>query len=126
MSEAVAALVVKGRRSPHAARRLHADEDYDFAVSRAYYAMFYLAQALLASEQAAFSKHTAVLAEFNRRYVATGRLDRRHYAALRDAFNARNVADYQPLPPPSAEQAQAMLEAADQFIDAVSRLLPPA
>jgi uncharacterized protein (UPF0332 family) len=40
-------LLVKARRSVVAAERLLASSDNDFAVSRAYYAMFYAARALL-------------------------------------------------------------------------------
>lgn len=125
MTEDVAALVKKARRSLVAAWQLHAGGNYDFAVSRAYYAMFYLAQALLLTEQVAFSKHSAVLAEFNRRYVATGRLDRRYYTAIRGAFDARNAADYESLPV-TDERARGVLDAAGSFIDNVSRLLPTA
>ena len=40
-------LLTKARRSLAAARRLAADGYLDFAVSRAYYAMFYTTQAFL-------------------------------------------------------------------------------
>jgi uncharacterized protein (UPF0332 family) len=42
-----AGLLTKARWSLAAARRLAADGDLDFAVSRAYYAMFYTVQAFL-------------------------------------------------------------------------------
>ena len=50
------AALVKARDSVHAARLLRSDNLYDFAISRAYYAMFYVAEALLLGEGLAFSK----------------------------------------------------------------------
>ena len=43
--EEIASLLAKARRSVKAAERLLQAGDYDFAVSRAYYGMFYVAQA---------------------------------------------------------------------------------
>ncbi len=45
------ALIKKAKRSLNAAKTLAEDEDYDFSVSRAYYAMLYVAQALLLSKE---------------------------------------------------------------------------
>jgi len=47
MNQQIEALVAKGKRSLIAAQRLFELGDYDFAASRAYYAIFYLAEALL-------------------------------------------------------------------------------
>jgi uncharacterized protein (UPF0332 family) len=45
----VQALIEKAKESTAAARSLAKDGHYDFAASRAYYAMFYVAEALLAN-----------------------------------------------------------------------------
>ncbi|HUT34989.1 MAG TPA: HEPN domain-containing protein [Planctomycetota bacterium] len=47
-----------------------------YAASRAYYAMFYLAEAFLESEAMAFSKHKEVIATFGRCFAHTGRVAR--------------------------------------------------
>ena len=44
----VQALIEKAKESTAAAQSLAKDDHYDFAASRAYYAMFYVAEALLA------------------------------------------------------------------------------
>lgn len=64
MTSLQAALIHKAHRSLAAADRLAKDDDLDFAVSRAYYAMFYAAQAVLLSRGLRFSKHAAVIAAF--------------------------------------------------------------
>lgn len=112
------ALVEKGRRSLEAARRLLAAGDYDFAASRAYYAMFYLAEALLLARNLAFSKHSAVIAAFGQHFVKTGLFAAEHHDALRTAFDERNIGDnyaYQ-TPFPQAT-AQTLLARAEAFVN---------
>ena len=51
MIDEIAALLLKSQRSCASARRTMEAGDCDFAVSRAYYAMFYAAEALLLTNQ---------------------------------------------------------------------------
>jgi uncharacterized protein (UPF0332 family) len=44
-----------------AARLLAEGGFFDFAISRAYYSMFYIAEAFLLGERLAYSKHSAVI-----------------------------------------------------------------
>ncbi|OGP57936.1 MAG: hypothetical protein A2V67_11345 [Deltaproteobacteria bacterium RBG_13_61_14] len=46
---------------------------YMLAVSRGYFSMFYLAEAILMSEGKSFSSHQAVISALGRNFVATGR-----------------------------------------------------
>ena len=64
MTSDQAALLRKAHTSLRAARLLAKDQLYDFAVSRAYYTMFYMAEALLLGQGLSYSKHSAVLAAF--------------------------------------------------------------
>jgi len=73
------ALIAKGRRSLAAGRRLFQAGDYDFAASRAYYAMFYLAEALFLSKGLSFGKHAAVIAAFGQQFVKTGIFGAEHH-----------------------------------------------
>jgi uncharacterized protein (UPF0332 family) len=57
-------LLEKARNSLAAAKWLLEGAYPDFAASRVYYAMFYIAQAFLEGEGMAFSKHSAVIAAF--------------------------------------------------------------
>jgi len=54
-------IVNKAQRSLKVAQRLYKDGEYDFAVSRAYYSMFYMAAALLLTKELSFSKHSGVI-----------------------------------------------------------------
>ncbi|HXF93529.1 MAG TPA: HEPN domain-containing protein [Nitrospiraceae bacterium] len=95
MSQAeIKELLDKAQRSLRAAERLMADGDHDFAVSRAYYAMFYAAQALLLTKDIRRSKHSAVLSAFNESFVKTGAVAAEHFHRLRDGFEDRAESDY--------------------------------
>lgn len=68
------ALLRKARDSLRGARVLADQKLYDFAVSRAYYRMFYVAEAFLLGEGLTFSKHSAVIASFGQRFAKPGRV----------------------------------------------------
>jgi len=61
-------------QSLEAARQLASCGYPEFAVSRAYYAVFYLAKALLLQDGVEVNKHSAVIASFHQKFVKTGRL----------------------------------------------------
>lgn len=54
----VAALLARAKQSIEAARQLASGEYHDFAASRAYYAAFYAAKAVLLQDGLEFSKHS--------------------------------------------------------------------
>ena len=66
MTPSQEALLDKARRSLEAARLLQNAGEFDFATSRAYYSMFYVAQGILFERGLSFSKHSAVIAMFGR------------------------------------------------------------
>jgi uncharacterized protein (UPF0332 family) len=94
MKEEAAGLRSKANRSIAAAATLLQTGDPDFAASRAYYAMFYIAEALLLSRGLSFSKHTAVQAAFGKHFVKSAELDPRYHRWLLEAFAARIAGDY--------------------------------
>lgn len=116
MTPEVEALISKARRSLDNARRSLAAGDADFAASRAYYAMFYAAEALLLTRGLVFSKHAAVISEFSREFVRTGRLPEAQAAALRIAFEERLVADYQFREQFPAPRAKALIDSSEAFL----------
>lgn len=123
MNEGVSGLVEKGRRSLAASRELCRAGYFDFAVSRAYYSMFYLAEALLLSKGLSFSKHSGVLAALGEHFVKPGLIPAEHHAAILDAFEERNVGDYEVGDQISQEKAKEIIETAERFIDDVGKLL---
>jgi uncharacterized protein (UPF0332 family) len=114
----------RGRETLAAARVLAREGYRPEAISRAYYAMFYAAQALLISRGVAFSKHSAVLAAFGREFVRSGLLNQSFHRALLDAFRDRQASDYVVDVEPSADLVTRRLEQAASLIDMAAALLP--
>ena len=87
----------KARESIDAAQDLVRRGSCGFAASRAYYAMFYCAQALLLSRGLTYSSHGATIAAFGREFAKPRHLDPTLHLYIREAFDIRQVADYDPL-----------------------------
>jgi len=117
------ALLRKARSSLLAARTLADQAFYDFAVSRAYYTMFYLAEAFLLEEGLAFSKHSAVIAAFGQRFAKTGRVPVEFHRYLIEGMDSRNIGDYDTGPGLSANEAAEQIRRAGQFLELAERLI---
>lgn len=112
------------RSSLDAAKDLFESEKgyYGFAVSRAYYAMFYAAEAALLSRGLAYSRHRGVIAGFGQHFVREGLLPGELQTALRTAFDLRNLGDYS-TEPFTREMAEPVLKDAEAFIQAIEDYL---
>ena len=88
------ALFEKAERYIRSAQLLAADGDFDSAASRLYYAMFYVAEALLDAQGLTFTSHKAVISAFGQHFAKTKELDLRFHQALLSAFSQRQIGDY--------------------------------
>jgi uncharacterized protein (UPF0332 family) len=118
-----ARLLDKARRAVHAAEVLLAAGEPDFAAGRAYYAMFYAAEALLAVDGLRYRKHSAVHSAFGERYVSGGVMDARYHRWLLDAFDKRIAGDYDIEYALSPADVVKMVEQSKEFIAAVGRVV---
>ena len=123
MSDDVRALLDMARESVSAARLLLDQGYHRFAASRAYYAMFYVAEALLASRGESFSRHAGVIAAFGRKFAKTGEMDSKYHRWFIDAQRLRTTSDYAIGWELSPEQAEETISRADEFIRAAGSLL---
>lgn len=121
MKKEVIELQEKSKRSLNAAKMLHDRGDYDFSVSRSYYSLFYIAEALLLMKDKAFSKHSAVIAGFYNEYVKTGSLEKRIHSILNRAFDLRNKGDYWLKTPITAETSRQLLSDCEEFVKATEK-----
>ena len=119
----VEALLAKAKASNEAARLLQREGYGDFAASRAYYAMFYAAEALLLARGQSYSSHSAVIAAFGREFAKTGVLDPHLHRHLIDAQDLRNVGDYDTASTITDAQLRELLEWTDAFLAAVEDAL---
>lgn len=126
MNPEVGALLQKAKRSRKAAIRLLKDGDIDFAASRAYYALFYIAEALLLARGLSFTTHAAVIANFGKEFAKPGILNQKFHKYLIDAQDRRNVGDYSVRDAVDEEQAEEMLDWAMEFLQAAEKYLSQA
>jgi uncharacterized protein (UPF0332 family) len=75
------------------ARMLRETGDFESAVSRGYYAMFYAAEAALLVRDVAANSHKGVIAEFNSLYVRGGSVSMELGRALSRAFEKRQLGE---------------------------------
>jgi uncharacterized protein (UPF0332 family) len=123
------ALLSKAYDSVQVAKLLADAALYDFAVSRAYYAMFYVAEAFLLGIGLTFSRHAGVIAAFGERFAKTGIVPVELHRYLIEGQDKRNVGDYQIGPGLTDIQAAEQIARAEQFLTLAQRLLdspPPA
>jgi uncharacterized protein (UPF0332 family) len=117
------ALLDKAQRSLQAAQTLFAQQFYDFAVSRTYYAMFYVAEALLDAQGLSFFSHAAVISAFGQYLTRPGIVPLELHRQLIDAQALRSRADYDLSPNLSQQDAQMLIDQADSFLAIASQLL---
>jgi uncharacterized protein (UPF0332 family) len=122
MNEVSESFLQKAERSIDAAQTLSTTQP-EFSASRAYYAMFYVAEALLAARDLQFSKHSAVHSAFGEHFAKTGLLDVKYHRWLLDAFDARLEADYEIEIDIQPDDARTMIEQAKEFASVARRLL---
>ncbi len=116
-------LIEKAGRYLRSAELLIQDSDYDSAVSRAYYAMFYAAQAALLKKAMTFSSHKAVISAFGRHFVKTGIFEKEMGRDLNVIFDERQLGDYEPMFSISQDDARRATKAAQGFVDQIAAWL---
>ena len=123
MTPEIQALLDKAKENLKAANLLHQNDYTAIAASRAYYAMFYVAEALLLSRGLTFSSHAAVLAAYGREFAKTGDLEPRFHRYLLDTQDLRQSGDYGTNPAVTREQMEQVLQWAQEFIAAAEAFL---
>ena len=122
-TDEIAANLERAEQSIQAARQLASGGYYDFAASRAYYAAFYAATAVLLNEGVELSKHSAVIASIHQRFVKTGKLSKEQGKTLNWLFELRSVGDYGGTAHVSHQQVEQAIQAAEGFLSAIKSLL---
>ena len=106
-------------REELAAARLLAGKGFEAqAVSRAYFAAFFAAEAALLTLGETRSRHSGIISAFVHLLVRGGQLDEEVGRLIRSLFERRNEADYPPVDVP-AEEADAAIRDAERVVNAV-------
>ncbi|MGI0482348.1 HEPN domain-containing protein [Geminocystis sp. CENA526] len=110
-------LLIKAKRSLNAAKELNNQDYPEFATSRAYYAMFYVAEALLLSENLSFSSHSAVISAIGKYFVKTQKIPSQYHRYLIDTQDQRNRADYDYNPNLNSIEANKFISQAEEMLN---------
>lgn len=125
MKETARKFLDKGEQSIAAAEHLLLDGYAEFAASRAYYAMFYAAEALLSEHGRRFRKHAGVHSAFGQQFAKTGLIDPKFHRWLLDAFDKRVKSDYGVDEVLVRVDAEVLIHQAEEFLAAARQLLSP-
>ena len=123
--EKIRKYMARSRQAVETGRLVLDHEDYITAVNRAYYAIFYAANALLASKGLERSKHSGVIAAFRQHFVKTGLIEAEFSRIYGAAMDERHAGDYD-LIPLERESASRHLENAARFLDRIEQALQEA
>ena len=116
-------LLQKASRPIRAAERLLEEGDVDFAASRGYYALFYVAEALLNEKNLQFKKHGGVHGAFAEHFIKTKQMDPKFHSWLVDAFDERIQGDYQVESEMDSKDVAIMIGQAQEFLQEANRRL---
>lgn len=92
---------------------------YKDSIGRSYYALFSAVRAVLAKDQVDFSKHTGVIAYFQKNYIKTEIFERKYSKYLTSAFQIRNSCDYDDFYIVSKANAEEQYRKVDEMIHAI-------
>jgi uncharacterized protein (UPF0332 family) len=105
------------------ARELLEKGYYDVSASRAYYAAFYAASALLLKAGIDTSKHSGVIALIHQHFVKSGKLSKEQGRNLNWLFELRSVGDYGVSLHVDLDDARRAASVARDFFEAARSLL---
>jgi uncharacterized protein (UPF0332 family) len=118
------ALYIENADESLSVAQLNLDNDfYAAAINRAYYAIFYAANALLATRKLARSKHSGVLSAFRQHFVKAGLLSSELSEIYGQVMDDRHEGDYEILAATSKEDAEIDLSQARHFVAEVKTWL---
>lgn len=115
--------LARARRALRTGYMVLEDGDFVTAVNRAYYAVFYAANALLTTRGLERSKHSSVIAAFRQQFVKTGLIEVEYSDFYGVLLEDRQRGDYDELEVLDYETARRDLERARRFVERVEEYL---
>jgi len=123
LDEEAELLLERSHARLEAARHLMAGGHWSDAISRAYYAMFFAARALLIAKGVEVRTHAGLAGKLYELYVRDGTLERADAALLPAAMAARNEADYGFPASATESQARETILDAERFLARAGEIL---
>ncbi len=98
-------------------------KDYDSAVSRIYYAMFFAAEALLLTKNLVPKSHSGLIALFGDYFIKTNVFPKEMGRQINRAYDKRLIGDYGTSIIIDKTEAQDLLKIGKEFIDRIINYL---
>ncbi len=95
----------------------------DVAAGRAYYALFYIAEALLNEKGLQFSAHGDVIGAYGKEFSKTKLLDQKFHRWLIEGFDTRLIGDYHVDTKIEMDTVANMINQAREFFEAAQKYL---
>jgi uncharacterized protein (UPF0332 family) len=108
------------------ARILLKEHEHYGSVSRAYYCVFHAAEAMLYSKGIRTKTHGGLRLLFGEHIIKPGIMGKEFADILRDAFNARQLCDYEVYAEISPEEVTGLISKAEHFLNNARELLKKA
>jgi uncharacterized protein (UPF0332 family) len=112
-------LIDRANRYLSSAEMLIREGDFESAVSRTYYAMFYAVEAVLLTKNLSFSSHKSVISSFNRDFIREGIFPKHMSKDIGLAFEKRQLGDYEFRFVIESAEAVQMLEKGKSFVQTI-------
>jgi len=97
--------------------------DYDSCVSRCYYSMFIITEAVLLTKDLKASSHKGVISLFGEHFIKSGIFDKKFGKDLNDAFDKRLIGDYGVGFSATEEDANGLLNIAINYVQILKEYL---
>ncbi len=117
------ALLQRAAKYLKSAKLLIKAEDYESAVSRTYYAMFFATEAALLSKGLTYAKHKGVISAFGKEFILQDIFPKEMGRELRRAYQKRQLSDYQYSFVIAKEEAEELLEKGQEFVEEIKNYL---
>ena len=119
----IRAYLEKAKGKLKTASDLVADGAFDDAVSRAYYAAFHAASAVLLTEGLTADSHRGLLNSFGLHFVKTGKIGKKYARYLSNLKDDRESGDYEVFSTVDETIAKKALTEAFEFVKAIEKYL---
>ena len=123
MKETTSQLFARALDAIEAADILLTNDKIDIAAGRAYYAMFYTAEALLDEKGFQFGKHGNVIGAYGQHFAKTKELDPKFHRWLLTSFDQRQIGDYAFDPKVEKDVVVQMIFQAQEFLETAKKYL---
>ena len=123
MKDSTQQLMLNAEETLNAAEVLLKEEYLRDAINRAYYAVFYIVEALLNEKDLRYSKHGTVHGAFAQHYIRTKLFDEKYHKLLTGTFRRRMLGDYDEVARFKSEEVNQTITEAWDFLQAAKHYL---